>query len=129
MVDVANEVLSALKTALGTIPILTEYPSTTPTFPCVIFEEKINTTDVGTVDTSGETHSDVSFEINMFSNASDKVTVVRGIRNTVDEVMSGVYRMTRNASEPIPNFLDADVYRYMLRYNFKIDNNKKIYRG
>jgi len=129
VVDITNEVLDGLQTTLGTTPILTAFPSTTPVFPCVIFSEVLNSTDVGTVDTSGETHSNVAFEIEIFSNGNDRMTVAKGIRNTIDGVMTGTYRMTRDTSEPIPNFLDTTIYRYILRYSFKIDTNKKIYRG
>lgn len=129
IVDITNEVLSAIKTALSTIPVLTSYPDTTPTFPLVTFEDLGNEVVVDTIDTSGENHNQVSFEINIFTNNSTKVSDARTIRNTIDGVMSGTYRMNRDLSQPTPNYLDNKVYRLQMRYSCKVDSNKKIYRG
>lgn len=129
IVDITNEVLTALKTALTNITVIAEYPKTASSFPCVTVSEISNTEDMDTVDTSGTKHSTVSLEINIFSNAQNKTTQVKSIRNQIDTILSGTYRMTRGFSGVTPNPSDIDVYRYTLRYTFRIDKNKMIYRG
>lgn len=128
IVDITNEVYTNLKTALVGITVLPSYPSTTPVFPCVLFEEMTNTSNLATIDTSGEKCNDVSFEVNIFSNADNKLTEVRAIRKQVDTILADGYRMTRMFGGATPNFMGTDSYRYTLRYSFTIDNNKKVYR-
>lgn len=128
IIDVTNEVLTNLKNTLVGVEVLATYPSTTPKFPCVIVEEISNITDIETIDTNGENHSIVSIEINIFSNTQNKTTQVKSIRDSIDSIMSGTYRMTRGFTGTTPNFLDDNIYRYTLRYTFTIDNNKQIFR-
>ena len=71
--------------------------------------------------------SEISFEINIFSNVQNKITQVREIRNTIDSLLTGV-GMTRDYSNPIPNYSDLNLYRYILRYTCVVDSNKKIFR-
>lgn len=128
IIDITNEVLTKIKTTLTGVTILTSYPSTVPIFPCVVIEESSNIINAVTVDSSGETHNDITFEINIFSNAPSKVTEAKLIRNQIDAIMSEFYGMDRDYSGSIPNFMDGDVYRYTLRYSFTISTNKTIYR-
>ena len=128
IIDITNEVYTNLKTALVGITVLPTYPESVPIFPCVTFEELTNTTNVNTIDTNGEEYSDVSFEINIFTNSTSKVTDAKAIRGQVDAIMSGQYRMTRGFGGQTPNFLDTNVYKYTLRYSCTLDKNKTIYR-
>lgn len=129
MVDVTNEIMSYVKTAVGsTVDVLSEYPSSTPKFPCVVFNEFSNVSHTETIDSSGEKYSDVSLQIDIFSNTQDKISVVKDLRNKIDTVLAGTYRMTRAFSGTTPNYADTNIYRYTLRYNFLVDNTKKIYR-
>lgn len=128
IVDVTNEVYTNLKTSLTGITVLQTFPSTSPTFPCIIIEEISNDINIDTIDTSGDNHCDVSIEINIFSDAENKITEVKTIRGQVDAIMSGQYRMTRGFTGTTPNFLDDNIYRYTIRYSFTIDANKQIYR-
>jgi len=128
IVDITNEVLTNLKTTLEDVTVLTAYPSTTPKFPCVIVEEMSNNSYELSIDSAGQHHNEVSFEINIFSNARNKMTQVKSIRNLVDAIMADEYRMTRDFSGATPNFLDNDIYRYTMRYSCVLDNDKVIYR-
>lgn len=128
IVDITNEVYTNLKDTMVTVTVLTAYPSTNPTFPCVTIEEISNTTNPNTIDTNGEQYNDISFEINIFSDGTSKVSETKTIRKQVDDIMSGQYRMTRGFSGVTPNFLDTNVQRYTLRYTCSINSNKMIYR-
>lgn len=128
IVDVTNEVYTTIKNTLVGVTVLSAYPSTTPIFPCVIVEEISNITDLDTVDTSGEHYSNVSIEINILSNSQNKISEVKGLRGQIDDIMSGQYRMNRGFAGVTPNFIDSSIYRYTMRYSFKVDSNKTIYR-
>lgn len=128
IIDITNEIYTNIKTELSNVTVLTAYPLTTPIFPCVTVEESSNTTNGNSIDTEGEQYSDISFEINILSNATNKVTETKAIRKQIDDIMSGQYRMTRGFSGVTPNMIDMNVYRYTLRYSCTIDSTKKIYR-
>lgn len=130
MVDITNAVLTAIKTAVGsTVIVKTPSNMTESQFPCVTVEEIINDTDTEFVDTGGEKISGISLEINVYTIGEEKMTDAKVIRGQIDTVCSGTYRFTRNMARPVPNYNDESIYRIVLRYSFKIDNNKKIYRG
>ena len=81
IVEIDNEVFTALKTKLsGKATVLGEYPETQPTFPCVVFTEMSNNSYENSVDSSGENHNEVSFQIDIFSNAQNKRTQVKSLR-------------------------------------------------
>ena len=128
IVDITNEVYTNLKDNITNAVVLKAYPSTNPTFPCVTIEEISNTTNPNTIDTDGEQYNDISFEINIFSDGTVKLSEAMNVRKQVDDIMSGQYRMSRGFSGVVPNFLDTNVQRYTLRYTCTISSNKKIYR-
>lgn len=128
IVDIFNEVLTKIKTDISSATVLSEYPDTTPTFPCIVIEEMFNNTDLGTIDSGGEQYNHISLDINIFDNGDKKRTTCRELRNSVDTILSGYYGMNRTDSGTVPNYVDSSVYRYNLKYDFKIDDAKKIYR-
>lgn len=128
IVDITNEIYTTLKNSLTGITVLATYPATTPKFPCVIVEEISNNTNTASIDTSGEKYNDVSIEINIFSQAKDKISEAKLIRNQIDSIMSGSYRMDRVFSNVVPNYIDTNVYRYVLRYECTVNSNKQIHR-
>lgn len=128
IVDITNEVLTQLKTLLPNVTVLTAYPETAPSFPCVIITENSNTSKYDTVDTSGNKFCDVSLEINIFCTGKTKMSDAKAIRNSIDGLFSDTYRMGRVFSDEIPNYIDTTVYRYLLRYEFSIDGNRTIYK-
>lgn len=128
IIDISNEVLTEIKTALTNVDVYLEFPMKKPSFPCVTFKDNGNTTHIDSVDSSGETHNELSFEINIFSNGKNKVTQAKAIRNTIDGIMADKYNMTRDFSDQVPNFADESIFRYILRYSCVVDKDKRIYR-
>lgn len=126
IVDITNEVLSRLKTELSNGTVLTSYPSTTPDFPCVIVEELNNNSYDGSKDSSGNHHSDISIEINIFTTGMKRMTDAKTVRNSIDAILSDEYGMKRDYSRPTPN-MDTNIYRYVMRYSAIVDTNKTIY--
>lgn len=128
IIDISNEVLTEIKNSLSKVDVYLEYPQKTPKFPCVTFRDNGNTTHLDSVDTSGETHNEVSFEINIFSNGRNKVTQAKAIRDTIDGIMAGTYNMQRDFADQVPNFANDEIFRYILRYSCVVDKTKRIYR-
>lgn len=128
IVDIFNEVYTKLKTTITTATVLVEYPESDPLFPCIIIEEVSNITDTETVDTSGETNNLIAFDVNIFSDAINKRTICRNLRNAVDAIMADEYGMERLDTGAIPNYGNLNIYRYNIRYNCKVNQNKVINR-
>lgn len=129
IIDITNEIYTTLKTLLTGVDVRKAYPKTVPSFPCVIFQEIGNSNHADTHDTAGDHHSDLMFEVNIFSQAEDPEEEIKGIRTIIDTLISGNYNMNRDDGRPLDNLVDNTVTRYILRYSATIDSNKKIYRG
>lgn len=129
LIDITNELYSRLKSELVEVKVVTSYPKTTNDFPIVTFEEIDNSNIKRTKDSGGFQHSEISFEINIFTTGTSQMTSAKKIRNQIDGILSDEYGMARNVSRPTPNFLNGDIYRYTMRYSAIIDKNKILYRG
>jgi len=128
IVDIFNEVLTKIKTDISTATVISEYPDVAPSFPCIVVEELSNISDATTIDSGGEQYNQITFNIDIFDNSTSKRTTVRNLMKSVDAILCDYYGMNRMSSGQVPNFMDANIYRYNLRYDFKIDDTKKIYR-
>ena len=133
MIDIKNEILTTLNNTLiekfNGISLKSSYQLTSPTFPCVTFDEVNNSTDVASVDSSGEFSSNLSFEINIYTFGNKSETTCLKIRNEIDNIMNGNYGMLRISSNRVVNYADTRVFRWVLRYSCTIDKAKLIYRG
>lgn len=128
MINIENEIFTTLKNTILDASVVKESPEVILVNPTVVFSETNNITDRETVDSSGETHSEMDFKIEIYTMGDDKRSVSQTIRVLVDSIMGGQYGMTRTFSEEIPNFADRRIYRYVLKYNCLVNNNGKIYR-
>ena len=134
MIDIENQVYSKIRTELLlTYPQINMPQAYTPqvtTFPCVIVEEKTNLPNVSTITThSTENYSDLMYEINIYTNSTTKKTDAKAIRNIINDIMMNYFGMERNYCSNIPNLVDSSIYRIVLRYTCKVDNDTlKIYR-
>ena len=129
IVDITNEIYTVLKQALTGVTVLEAYPSTVPTFPCIVVEEMQNLSDEETKDSSGFHYSRIALEINIFSNAENKISQVKNIRKQINDILNGNYKMNRDDARPVPNYADDNIYRYVLRYSAMVDSSRTIYRG
>lgn len=128
VIDITNEVFTKLKTRLTGCTVEPSYPKNIPDFPLVTVEEVSNLTYTDSIDSSGETMREIALEINVFSDAENSVTVVKGLRNRIDDILTSIYRMTCDFSAPTHNYLNSDIYRYTMRFSCVVDKNKTIYR-
>lgn len=131
MIDIENQVYSKIRAEL-----LEDYPKIympeayTPqvsTFPCVIVEEKTNTPNLESITTHNtENYSNLMYEINIYTNSSTKKTEAKAIRDKVNDIMMNYFGMERSYCSNIPNLVDSSIYRIVLRYTCKVDNNTKV---
>ena len=128
IVDITNEILTKIKTSIPDVTVISAYEDVKPTFPLITISEIDNSNDPFTRDSSGYNHCNCAIEINIYTNSENKELEAKEIRNKIDNICSDEYGMNRDTATSIPNFIDRKVYRYLLRYSYKIDRNKKIYR-
>lgn len=128
IVDITNEIITELRSALTPVPVFATYPSTQTQFPCVVVDEISNISLEDTIDSNGQNHCEVSLQVDIFTNGDSQISDAKTVRGKIDTLLSGTHRMVRNFSGTTPNFSDASIYRYTLRYTFVVDSNRKIYR-
>lgn len=128
IIDITNEIITRLKNDLSSVVVLNSYQNTTAKFPTIVVEEVNNKVMSSTRDSSGFNHSIVSLRINIFTTGNKKVSDSKSLRNTIDDMLSGEYGMYRVNAQQVTNYLDDDIYRYVIDYNFTIDKNKVIWR-
>lgn len=127
IIDITNEIYDRIKTELSDINVLQEYPDTTPVFPCIIISDTGCIADTETFDTSGEHYNISGINFDIFSNNKSRRTECKLIRLRIDNIISE-YGMERTFDEEVPNYADTNIYRRQLKYTFKIDKTKTIYR-
>lgn len=106
-----------------------EHPSTGAELPCVVVDEGDLPTDMTSFDSGGFHHTQYTVTMDIYTEGTGKITKAHKIRNDIDSIMSGEYRLQRVFSDSIPNMGDLNVYRYRLSYICKLDKNKTIFRG
>jgi len=123
LVNIEEKVFSTVATALrdeyGTANIFVagEYTETPSKFPAVTLTESSNTviTNRRTAQ-SIENGVAVLYEVNVYSNKTKgKKSEAKEIMALIDEQMSNM-GFTRTFLNPIPNVVDATIYRIVARY-------------
>lgn len=132
MIDVENEIFTAVKTAL-----VAEFPSITvesvstyspSKFPFASIEEADNYSLESTRDTaSNENHAIVMYAVNAYSNKKiGKKEECKKIVAIIDGVLND-FGFTRISRTPI-NLDNATIYRIAARYRAVVSKDKTIYR-
>ena len=123
MVDIENVVFATVATALrneygqANIFVAGEYTETPSKFPAVTLTESSNTviTNRRTAQKI-ENGAAVLYEVNVYSNKTKgKKSEAKEIMALIDEQMSNM-GFTRTFLNPIPNVVDATIYRIVARY-------------
>lgn len=127
--SITNIIITRLMDDLDNINIELEYPSTSAELPCVVVEEGNLTADITTFDSGGYHHTNYTITMDIYTDGTGRVGKAHKIRNDIDSILSGEYRLQRIFSDSIPNMGDLNVYRYRVTYIAKLDKNKTIFRG
>lgn len=129
MIDITNEILTKLKNELSGVSVKSSYDGVNPKFPLVTINETDNMLNPQHVSSNYCNTFTISFDINIFDIGNKKETSVKSIRNKIDDIMLNHYKMNRVSSQNIENYLDNEIYRWVLRYSCVVDKDLKIYRG
>lgn len=120
MIDIENLVFTNVKNALSgtyqSINIVSDYPYSPASFPCVSIVEEDNFVYAKSQDnTNLENHAKVLFTVNVFSNKQNgRKSEAKKIFNSVDSAFADM-KFTRTMKEMIPN-VDTSIYRIVGRY-------------
>lgn len=114
--DVFSAVAARLRADFPGIKVDSSFVSDPGTFPYVSVLEADNRIRRSMRTVKIENAVDVMYEVNVMSvRSSGRKTEAKKIANAVDQVMKAL-GFTRTFREQIPNFLDATVYRLVIRY-------------
>ena len=133
MIDIENEIFGSISKKLRMnypgIYISGEYVKSPPSFPSVSLIEMDNEIYRSTrTNETIENHVQVMYEINGYSNKiKGKKTEAKSIMSVIDSEFARL-GFTRIMYNPIPNELDATIYRLVARYRAVISKDKIIYR-
>ena len=133
MIDIESEVFNAVSEKVREqypeVFMTGEYVKSPSSFPCVSLIETDNQIYRNTR-TSGciENHAQVVYEVNVYSNKQ------RGKKAECKEILGFIDRQlealgfTRTLMAPVPNEVDATVYRMVARYRAIVSKENVIYR-
>lgn len=128
IVNIRNEIFATLKSLLTGVTVLPNIPKTTPVFPCVVLVPLIIQSSRDTKDTSGFHHNDQSFQIEIYTTGDTAMSSADAIIQIIDGLMSGTYGMNLVEGTPI-DAVDSTLYRYILRYDCRVSEDRTIYGG
>lgn len=128
IVSITNRIRGELITLLPDVRIYDSIDDEITSFPCIVLEENTNMENLATRTSGGNQHTQSIIEINVFTTGNTKKSDALDIADSIDDLLSGEYRLPRIMGEPIAN-LDKSIYRYITRYSFLIGNDYKVYRG
>ena len=126
MIDVENEVVTNIETAIGNnasvSSVYTRTPSSLPHVYITMSDNFMSHLD----NSDAEKYSSFAFEVNVYANGDDAKLVAKDLMQTIDTEM---YRMnmTRLSCIQTPNLEDATIYRLTARYTGETDG-KYFYR-
>lgn len=133
MIDIESEVFNTVSEKVREqypeIFMTGEYVKSPSSFPCVSLIETDNQIYRNTR-TSGciENHAQVVYEVNVYSNKQrGKKAECKEILGFIDKQLEAL-GFTRTLMTPVPNEVDATVYRMVARYRAIVSKENVIYR-
>ena len=127
MIDIENQVITAVTNTLGETKVYSDLSQVPSAFPCVYVVEADNYTYQRSLDSKlGENHANVMYEVHFYTNDNvGKKMKCKALFATVDDVMQrlGFVRLSRtNITQN-----NATVYRIVGRYSAVVSKNEIIY--
>ena len=129
MIDIETEVFSTVSEKVREQYPTGEYVKSPSSFPCVSLIEVDNQIYRNTRTTECiENHAQVVYEVNVYSNRTKgKKAECKEILGFVDKQLEAL-GFTRTLMTPVPNEVDATVYRMVARYRAIVSKENVIYR-
>ena len=133
MIDIESEVFNTVSEKVREqypeIFMTAQYVKSPSSFPCVSLIETDNQIYRNTR-TSGciENHAQVVYEVNVYSNKQrGKKAECKEILGFIDKQLEAL-GFTRTLMTPVPNEVDATIYRMVARYRAIVSKENVIYR-
>ena len=126
---VYNPIAKAVREQFPGVSVTGIYVHSPSSFPHVSITESDNYVPREHLDSSDtERFATIMYEVNVYSNKSgSKKSECRSIINLIDQMMYSM-NFTRTVMTPVPNMLDASIYRLTARYSAKTDGTN-LYRN
>ena len=125
MVQVSNQIFGDLKAAITegypSAKVQKDYQPTSNIFPTVTFYELDNSEISHTLDYA-ERKSNVVVQIDVYTVGGTRESDAKKIVAKISSVMEEKWHTKREYSRPMINS-DPNIYRYTMRYSFKIDED------
>lgn len=128
IVDITNEIIDIISTALPTVDVLSANPEIATSFPCMVITELENTSALAYRSSSGDEYSSIGIKVEIFTIGDTKTTDAKTIRNSVDSILADEYSMNRSFTGEVPNYSDKNIYRYTMIYDCTVNDRKQIFR-
>ena len=129
MVDITNQLFNDIEPAvLAAYPkavVAKTYQSDQTTFPYVTLIDLDNMEIDRNLSNTG-LQSKVSWQIDIYTDGGNREITAKKIRDLIAQVLEGKYHMTRVTSRPVTNAADTTIYRWMMRYSCKIDEDRNL---
>lgn len=126
--DLFTELANLLENTFTGIDVNSEYVDTPPSFPSVSIVEISNLTKTSTITSSDfDNFADIAYEVNIYSNKTTGKIECKQIASVIDTFLLQ-RNFTRSMLQPIPNFADAKIHRYVGRYEASVSKDKVLFR-
>ena len=126
MLDLTNSIYTQIKTPILSLypkaTIEKQYQATTTSFPYVTITD-VDNPEIGRNLSGTGKQSNPSWQIDIYANGSTGEITAKKIRDTIMPVCEETFFLTRDASKPVTNTADTTIYRWMLRYSCKVDED------
>lgn len=130
MIDIENYLFTQVKNRLPKfVHCGAEYREQQSEFPFLTLSVMDNSVLERFIDSARvENAAEITVEVNVYSNKSaGKKEECKKIMREADAVLSELH-LTRTMCQPVPNLLDATIYRMTARYRAVVDTSLNIYR-
>lgn len=126
MLDLTNPIYTQIKAAvLALYPnavVEKQYQATTTSFPYVTIAD-VDNSEIGRNLSGTGKQSNPSWQIDIYMNGGMGEIVAKKIRDAIMPICEDTFFLTRDASRPAINVADTTIYRWMLRYSCKVDED------
>ena len=129
MLDLTNHIYTLIKAAIIALypaaNIQKRYQPATTVFPTVTIADVDDPEISHDLSYTGR-QSQPSWQIDIYANGSTGEIVAKKIRDAIIPIMENQLHLRRIIAKPVVNAMDTTIYRYMLRYDCKIDEDRQV---
>lgn len=126
MVDITNFVYTKVKAAVLSVAsdakVEKTYQNSPTNFPCVTVID-LDTAEISKTLDYAQRKYRYSCQIDIYMIGGTKEIVAKKIRDVISDVLEKELHMQCTTSRPVTNAADTTIYRYVMRFDCKIDED------